>query len=84
MSPVCEYINDLPFSVDIRIIATKSGGTVLHKTQEVNPNSFLSRGAQVPATKFCKVPSHNNLSITIEASCTLHTGMCMNQAESAR
>jgi len=76
-------LNYLPFSVDIRIIATKFGGTVLHKAQEMNPSSVSSRGAQVPATKFCKVPP-NNLSIIIEAFCTLHTGMCINQAESAR
>lgn len=75
-------LNDLPFSVDIRIIVTKFGGTVLHKTQELNPNPVLSRDAQVPATKFCKVPP-NNFSINIEAFCTLYTGMCMNQAESA-
>lgn len=76
-------LNVLAFSVGIRIIATKFGSTVLHKTQEVNTNSVLSRGAQVPTTEFCKV-SPNNLSIIIEAFCTLHVDMCMNQAESAR
>jgi hypothetical protein len=76
-------LNDVPFSLDICIIATKFGGTVLHKTQEVNANSVLSRVAHVPATKFCEV-SPNNISIIIEAFCTLHTGMCMNQAENAR
>jgi len=76
-------LNDLTISVDIRIIATKFGGTVLHKTQEVNRNSVFSRGAQGPATKFCKVPPIN-LSVNIEAFCTLYTGMCVNQAESVR
>jgi len=70
-------------NVDIPIIATKFGGTVLPKAQEVNPNSVLSRDAQVSATKFCDVPP-NNLRVIIEAFCTLRTGMYMNQAESAR
>jgi hypothetical protein len=76
-------LNDLTFSVDVCIIATKFGGTVLHKTQEVNTNYVLFRGAQVPTTEFCKVPP-NNLSIIFEAFCTLNVEMCMKQAESAR